>query len=68
MPSLAAYDAVGAAFDAAEQARSEEENKALMGKWMEALDLEAHHDRIVVVTHYGGGGGGEEEAGEGGEE
>jgi hypothetical protein len=63
LPGLAAIDAVDAAFDAAAAGRSEEENKALMGKWMEALEWDAHHDRIIVVTHYGGGGGGEGEGG-----
>lgn len=58
MPNLAAYQTVNKAFEAAEKARGEEEQKALMAQWVETLDLPKHHDRIIAVTHWGTGGGG----------
>jgi len=57
---LAARDAVSAAFDAAEEARSEDENKGIGERWAETFNPEGHTDQILmVVHHYAGGGGGE---------
>ena len=57
---LATRDVVSAAFDASEEARSEDENKAIGERWAETWDPEGHSDEILmVVHHYAGGGGGE---------
>jgi hypothetical protein len=56
--NLAARDAVGNAFDAAEAARSEDEAKAWQSRMMETFERE-HEDQILVVAHHGVGGGGE---------
>ena len=49
--TLAARDAVGAAFDAAEAARSEEEAKAWQEQMMEIFERE-HEDQILMVIHH----------------
>ena len=51
-PNLAARDTVFAAFDAAEAARSEEENKAIGERWQETFDSEGHMDQILMVIHH----------------
>ena len=54
MPGLGARDAVRKGFDAAEAARSEEENKALQEKFEGAFEAGSHSDRILLITHLGG--------------
>ncbi len=54
MPGLGARDAVREALEAAEAARSEEENKAMMERFEKVFVPEAHQDRILVLTHLGG--------------
>ncbi len=54
---LATRDAVSAAFDAAEEARSEDENKAMGERWAEAFVPEGHSDQILMVVHHKMGGG-----------
>jgi hypothetical protein len=57
--NLAARDAVSAAFDAAGDERSEEENKALGERWMSTFE-DGHTDQILlVIHHYSGAGDGE---------
>lgn len=56
---LAARDAVGGAFDAAEAARSEEEAKAWSSRMMETFEMD-HEDQILVVAHHKVGGGASE--------
>jgi hypothetical protein len=53
---LAARDAVDAAFDAADAARSEAENKAMGEKWSELIDPSGHSDQIMMVIHFKGPG------------
>ena len=50
--NLATRDVVEGAFDAAEAARSEEENKAMGERWMETFDPAGHKDQILVVVHH----------------
>jgi hypothetical protein len=50
--NLAARDDVGAAFDAAGEARSEEENAEIGKRWAEVFVPEAHSDQILLVVHY----------------
>jgi hypothetical protein len=58
--NLATRDVVEGAFDAAEAARSEEENEAIGERWLETFDPKGHEDQILlVVHHYAGGGDGE---------
>ena len=66
MDSLAARDAVVAGMEAAAKERGEEGQKAAMKEWMAAVDMSAHHDRIMMVTYKGGAApkGGEGEGGE----
>jgi len=64
LPSLGARDAVRDAYDAAEEARGEEGQKALMERARAAFAEGGHTDRLLVITHLGGGGG---EAGDAGE-
>jgi hypothetical protein len=64
MPNLAAQDAVDDAMEAAAEERGEEAQKAMMESFMEAIDFDGHHDRLLMVVHNGGSGGGEGEGGE----
>lgn len=61
--NLASRDAVSKAFNAADAARSEEENKELMQRWADIFEPEAHSDQIFLVVHYksAGGAGGDSE-------
>ena len=54
---LGTRDAVSAAFDAAEAARSEDENKAMGERWAETFNPEGHTDEILLVVHHKMGGG-----------
>jgi hypothetical protein len=64
LPGLGSLDAMEVAMDAADKARGEEAQKALMEAFMSKVDLAGHSDRILIVTHNGGGGGGGEGGGE----
>ena len=55
--SLAARDVVSKAFDEAEAARSEEENAAIMSRFVENFEPDAHTDQILLVVHHKAGGG-----------
>lgn len=50
--SLAARDAVDAAFDAANAARTEEERKAMREGARENIDWSGHADQVLVVVHH----------------
>lgn len=66
MPNLAAEDAVHAAMDAAEAARTDEENAALQARVAATIDLDAHWDQIMLVTHWDDGSGASEGDSDGG--
>jgi hypothetical protein len=54
---LAARDAVSAAFDAAEAARSEEENAAIGERWSSIFEPGGHSDQVLLVIHHKTAGG-----------
>jgi len=53
LPELGSMDAIDAAFDAAREARSEEENKEMQASFEENFTGE-HSDRVLVIVHQGG--------------
>jgi len=55
--SLARRDAMDAAFDAAEAARSEDERKARRESAQENMDWSGHSDQVLVVIHHNPGKG-----------
>jgi putative intracellular protease/amidase len=55
--NLASRDAIDAAFDAADAARSPEEKKAFGEKVRELLDFSGHSDQILIVVHQKFAGG-----------
>jgi hypothetical protein len=55
--NLAARDDVSAAFDAAGEARLEEENEEIGKRWADIFVPEAHSDQILAVIHYKGASG-----------
>jgi hypothetical protein len=57
---LAARDKVSGAFDAAEAARSAEENAAVGERWASIFEPSGHSDQILLVIHFKGPGGGGE--------
>ena len=54
---LATRDVVGAAYDAAEAARSAEENAAIRERWRDTMDPEGHSDQILLILHHKQGSG-----------
>ena len=49
--SLTAFDKIDVAFDAAEAARSEEENKAVQKRFQDDSDWSGHRDQTLMVLH-----------------
>jgi hypothetical protein len=51
LSNLTALDKIEAAFDAAEAARSEEENKTMQQRFQDSSDWSGHRDQTLMVLH-----------------